>query len=92
MILQKRYQKKSNQLIEFINSKKETLLEEEEQFKKFILSNLLKFKQGQKVDIPIYLTQLLDPSQDTTRLLVYPPLQFISMQKKNQLHKLADFY
>ena len=75
----KKIAEKSNHLIEFINSKKETLLEEEEQFKKFILSNLLKFKQAQKVDVPIYLAQFLDPTQDTSRLLVYPPMQFISM-------------
>jgi hypothetical protein len=81
----KKIAEKSTQIIEFINSKKETLLEEEEQFKKFILSNLLKFKQGQKVDIPIYLTQFLDPNQDTARLLVYPPLQFISMATEEKL-------
>ncbi|MFX1466845.1 MAG: hypothetical protein ACFFA5_10265, partial [Promethearchaeota archaeon] len=75
----KKIAEKSNKLIEFINGKKETLLEEEEQFKKFILSNLLKFKQAQKVDIPIYLAQFLDPTQDALRLLVYPPMQFISM-------------
>jgi hypothetical protein len=81
----KKIAEKSTQIIEFINSKKETLLEEEEQFKKFILSNLLKFKQGQKVDIPIYLTQFLDPNQDTARLLVYPPLQYISMATEEKL-------
>ncbi len=75
----KKIAEKTNQLIEFINGKKETLLEEEEQFKKFILSNLLKFKQTQKVEVPIYLSQFIEPTQDTSRLLVYPPMQFISM-------------
>jgi hypothetical protein len=80
--ISKKIVEKSNQLVEFINGKKETLLEEEEQFKKFILSNLLKFKQAQKVDVPIYLTQFVD--QDTSRLLVFPPCQYVSMSKGSE--------
>ncbi len=96
----KKIVEKSNHLIEFINGKKEMLLKEEEQFKKFILSNLLKFKQAQKVDVPIYLSQFADPNQDTTRLLVYPPTQFISMatgsekviHKNLRVYATASFY
>ncbi|MFX1520452.1 MAG: hypothetical protein ACFFCD_11085 [Promethearchaeota archaeon] len=82
--ISKKIVEKSNHLVEFINDKKEMLLEEEEQFKKFILSNLLKFKHAQKVDIPIYLTEFVDPTQDTSRLLVFPPCQYISMAKGSE--------